>query len=618
MKVVKKKKGNNLNFQEVIDTPETEIVEENITLDESFLKNRALIRMDMNIIQYPIFSKNTKRKTNQIVKYYFNNNRDTYITVTPASGYHIPGEMEEKVFIVLMKIMKDRGMPQKFCVTLSELKKELGLNTNRANELIKKSLLRIANTFYSFKNTMYFNELKSVLKEEITRSIFELDILSLESKENANIKAQINDRRIKEIYQIKISDFFYKNILAKGYLVYDAAVLLEIESSTARTIYMLIEKLRFSETYLKIDVIYLIKRIPLKFDKTNIGRTVKTLMKNFQELKEKELIKDFILEKEGTWENAEVEIFFYDFTVQDKQQRFFDDLNEFRNLTQSQLLVSHTENKDLQEELHEELKEFINVTPEMVEEILSLMPTKARSLKTMPKTIKDSIESYGLEKVQQVAIYMKKNKVDKVRAYFIKALENDWTKDEEIVNITPKKIEVEAEVVPLDLKENKGLNETEISIIYERFQTLDDTEKEEIEKDAYAHYVKKCGQDTKIQKIAFKAAKRSLISEYLMETEYFKRKEEAAVKKDVIEEIEVISEEKEKPKKGMTLTEIYTSVGQKVKFYSGLFEMDFDDYMMLRLEAGKEILLYKNLEEITEEVLVEMVKSVVLRLNSKK
>ncbi|MGL4671507.1 hypothetical protein, partial [Cetobacterium sp.] len=129
---------------------------------------------------------------------------------------------------------------------------------------------------------------------------------------------------------------------------------------------------------------------------------------------------------------------------------------------------------------------------------------------------------------------------------------------------------------------------------------------------------KKCGQDTKIQKIAFKAAKRSLISEYLMETEYFKRKEETAVKKDVIEEIEVISEEKEKPKKGMTLTEIYTSVGQKVKFYSGLFEMDFDDYMMLRLEAGKEILLYKNLEEITEEVLVEMVKSVVLRLNSKK
>ncbi|WP_047396135.1 hypothetical protein, partial [Cetobacterium sp. ZOR0034] len=482
MKITKKKKSNNLNFQEVIDTPETEIVEENITLDESFLKNRALIRMDMNIIQYPIFSKNTKRKTNQIVKYYFNNNRDTYITVTPASGYHIPGEMEEKVFIVLMKIMKDRGMPQKFWVTLSELKKELGLNTNRANELIKKSLLRIANTFYSFKNTMYFNELKSVLKEEITRSIFELDIVSLERKENAEIKAQINDRRIKEIYQIKISDFFYKNILAKGYLVYDAAVLLEIESSTARTIYMLIEKLRFSETYLKIDVIYLIKRIPLKFDKTNIGRTVKTLMKSFQELKEKELIKDFILEKDGTWENAEVEIFFYDFTVQDKQQRFFDDLNEFRHLTQSQLLVSHTENKDLQEEETENLKEFINVTQEMIDEVLNLMPAKAKTLKTMPKTIKDSIESYGLEKVQQVAIYMKKNKVDKVRAYFIKALENDWTKDEEIVKLPPKKVIVEQ--LPLDDHkiEVDDFIKKDFENNFQKFLVLDDQEKEIIEK----------------------------------------------------------------------------------------------------------------------------------------
>ena len=105
--------------------------------------------------------------------------------------------------------MKDKEMPQKFWITLSELKKELALNTNRANELIKKSLLRIANTFYSFKNTMYFNELKSVLKEEITKSIFELDIVSLERKENTEIKAQINDKRIKEIYQIKISDFFF-------------------------------------------------------------------------------------------------------------------------------------------------------------------------------------------------------------------------------------------------------------------------------------------------------------------------------------------------------------------------------------------------------------------------
>lgn len=608
MKIVKKK-SNNLDFQEIIDTPETEIVEENITLDESFIKNRALIRMDMNIIQYPIFSKNTKRKTNQIVKYYFNNNRDTYITVTPASGYHIPGEMEEKVFIVLMKIMKDKGMPQKFWVTLSELKKELGLNTNRANELIKKSLLRIANTFYSFKNTMYFNELKSVLKEEITRSIFELDIVSLERKENAEIKAQINDKRIKEIYQIKISDFFYKNILAKGYLVYDAAVLLDIESSTARTIYMLIEKLRFNEVYLKIDVMYLIKRIPLKYDKSNIGRTVKTLIKSFQELKDKDLIKNFILEKEGTWENAEVEVFFYDFTVQDKQQRFFDDLNEFRHLSQSQLLVSHMENKDLQDDNAENLKEFIVVTPEMLEEVLKLMPIKARSLKTMPKTIKDAIENYGLEKVQKVAVYMKKNKVDKVRAYFIKALENDWTKDEEKVILVEKKEEVELfNINRLEVKESQ-LEDKTIRKSLEKFHKLSEKEKLEIEKSAYEHYVKKCGQDTKIQKIAFKAGKTTIICDYLEERRYFDKK----IKID-IEEIIPLNEDKNK----LNLTEVYKSINEKITFYSGLLNMDSDQEMLLRLEIGKEILLKKNLENLLEEDIIEMVRLVVLRINNEK
>lgn len=608
MKIVKKK-SNNLNFQEVIDTPETEIVEENITLDESFIKNRALIRMDMNIIQYPIFSKNTKRKTNQIVKYYFNNNRDTYITVTPASGYHIPGEMEEKVFIVLMKIMKDKGMPQKFWVTLSELKKELGLNTNRANELIKKSLLRIANTFYSFKNTMYFNELKSVLKEEITRSIFELDIVSLERKENAEIKAQINDKRIKEIYQIKISDFFYKNILAKGYLVYDAAVLLDIESSTARTIYMLIEKLRFNEIYLKIDVMYLIKRIPLKYDKSNIGRTVKTLIKSFQELKDKTLIKNFILEKEGTWESAEVEVFFYDFTVQDKQQRFFDDLNEFRHLSQSQLLVSHTENKDLQDENEENLNEFIVVTPEMIEEVLKLMPIKARSLKTMPKTIKDAVENYGLEKVRKVAVYMKKNKVDKVRAYFIKALENDWTKDEEDIVVVEKEEKVELlDINELEIKETHIENKMTRESL-KKFNELSEEEKLEVEKEAYQYYIKKCGQDTKIQKIAFKAGKATIVCDYLEEKNYFDKKYEIDT-----QEMNSLGTDKKK----LNLAEIYKSINEKITFYSGLLNMNLEQETALRLEVGKEILLKKNLENLLEEDIIEMVRLVVLRMNNEK
>lgn len=281
------KNNNYFSSQEIIETPKTEIVEENIYIYENLIKNKSLIRVDMNIVQYPIFSKNTKRKINQIIKYYFNSNRDTYITITPVVGDYIPGETEEKVFIALMKIMKQKGMPRKFIITAIELKKYLNLNTTRYGNILKNSLLRLSSTNYNFKNTMYSYDNKGTLKDEISTPILTLRILSLKLKENKRIKENIRDNRIKEVYEVEISEIFYKNIITKGYLVYNSDILLEITTSTARTIYMLIEKLRFDKAFLKIDTLYLIKRIPLKFDKRNVTQTIKILEKSFEELMKK-------------------------------------------------------------------------------------------------------------------------------------------------------------------------------------------------------------------------------------------------------------------------------------------------------------------------------------------
>ena len=46
--------------------------------------------------------------------------------------------------------------------------------------------------------------------------------------------------------------------------------------------------------------------------------------------------------------------------------------------------------------------------------------------------------------------------------------------------------------------------------------------------------------------------------------------------------------------------------------------MDSDQEMLLRLEVGKEILLKKNLENLLEEDIIEMVRLVVLRINNEK
>ncbi|MEG1592752.1 MAG: hypothetical protein RR391_17990, partial [Chryseobacterium sp.] len=171
----------------------------------------------------------TKRKVNQVVRYFFNSNRDTYITVAPYQGDIIPGEAEEKIFIALMKIMKDRGMSKKFIVTATELKEVANIQNTAYISVIKKALSRLASTNYKFKNTMYSNELGIILSGEISTPILTYKSQSeIPLGEIKKIKSTINDNRIKEFYLIKISDHFYKNIVKRGYLVYDSDILLDI------------------------------------------------------------------------------------------------------------------------------------------------------------------------------------------------------------------------------------------------------------------------------------------------------------------------------------------------------------------------------------------------------
>ena len=579
------KKTNDVWWQEAIDTPETEYVEENFYVEETLVKNKELIRMEMNLIQLPIFSKNTKRKVNQVVKYFFNSNRDTYITVTPTAGNYIPGEMEEKVFIALMQIMKEKGMPKQFVISGSNLRDKLKLNTARYGDIIKSSLLRLSETNYKFKNTMYSSELKGTINKEVSTPILTLEVITLSLKQNEKYRKVFDDKRIKEVYKISISDHFYSNIIQKGYMVYNSRILLEISTSTARTIYMLIEKLRFEKTELKIDTIFLIKRIPLKFDKAHLSQTVSTLKKAFKELKDKNLIEDFKIIKESTWEKSEIEIFFHEKSKEEKQQRFFEDRNDFRKLL-TETTVSDTEHEMIEDaeiiEKSTPIESTVIVTQEMIDKILGLMPSKARSLKTMPKTIKEAILEYGYSKVESVAIYMKKNKVEKVRAYFIKALENNWCEDEAIVIQTPKKDVLNASEEFLNKDETPKNYEREL----EYFLALSSEEKEKLQEKVYRAYIEECGQETKIQKLAFNAAKNTLIAEYILKNNLLKSEKP----KSIVEEIP-----KEK--------DVDLSLIDDINYYT--------DYI------SKNVELYRNIFNLSEERIREIKKETLLELGTK-
>ncbi|MGL5931698.1 MAG: hypothetical protein ACRCY7_02170 [Cetobacterium sp.] len=522
------------NSREVINTPPTEIVEENVFIDENFLKNKDLIRIDLNLIQFPIFSKNTHRKVNQIVKYYFNKSRDTYITVTPQAGDYIPGEMEEKVFIALMQIMKERDMKRKIIISSVDLREKLKMKTGAYLEILSKALSRLGSTNYTFKNTLYSSEFKGILDRKIETSIFNITTIALDEKKNMKYREMYKDKRIKVIYEIEFSEHFYSNIIQKGYMVYNGNTLLGIESTVARTLYMLVEKLRFDKLYLKLDTVFLIKRIPLKDDKKNLNKTIKTLENAFQELVDKELISSFNFVKESTWEKSEVEMFFSEISNIEKQNRFFGDRNDFRKLITS-TGVSGTEHQMIEE------VEVINPKNKSIEElvnkILDLMPSKAKELKTMPRTIRDSLEKYGYSKVEATAIYMRQQKVEKPRTYFIKALENDWLEDNiKIVNPTRKELRSNfQDTIPT-------YNES----LYKEFEKLPIEVQNGIEGYAYREYIKICGIETKIQQLAFAGSRKKNICEYLEKYPEilgnFSFKQEENIDKKVINEIKKVRE----------------------------------------------------------------------------
>lgn len=579
------------DFIETIDTGPTYYLEEDISIDERYIKNKALVRMDMNIVQFPIFSKNTKRKKNEITTYFFNKNRDTYITVKPSSGELIPGEGEERVFIALMKLMKEKGMTQEFIVTAKEIKDAVKTHSNNYISEIKRALLRLSETSYNFKNTMYSNEMNAILKEEVSTPILTFKAKKLDLSGNENIKNTIKDGRIREVYIIRISDHFYKNIVKRGYLVYDSDILLDINSSVSRTLYMLIEKIRFEELYVRESVFALIKKIPLKYEKKTLSTTIKTLEKAFNELKQKHLIKDFKFIKTSTWLESDVEIYFDETHNILKQERFDEDNKDLKNIYNN-LAISFTE-KNI-----EEIKPSIAVTSEMIFDVLEKMPSKAKNLKSMPKIIKDTIESYGYEKVKATAIYMSnQKKVTSPRAYFLKALENNWADD-----ILIKENSERPSATIVQKEEVNKIDEIDESIL-KFYNDSPDNIKKDIEEKTYREYIKECGQETKIQQMAFSVAKNSLIYKYIEKNNLHK------VKKVEIQDIQEVQEKKVQNNDNLVLElEVFNDIINKsIDMYKMILNLTDEKIIEIKRETLKElgtkfILKKLTIDEINETI----------------
>ncbi len=570
---------------EVIDTGPSEIVEKFLDVSEvENEKQHSLVRIDINVIEYPLFTKNPRRKKNQIIRYFFNRDKEAYIQVNPTSGDFIPGEFEERVFIAILKIMRDKKYNNEFYTKPSEILYNMGIPQTSYKSFYKKitlALQRLSQTSYTFKNSLYSNKMKGIIDDKINTNIMNIRIITLNQAEKDEME-YFQDKRTKEVIKISISNYFYDNIIRKGYLVYDSQLLLNMDSPITRALYMLVNKLRFNKFHLRVLALSLIKKIPLSDDAKSLGRSIKSLEKSCKQLKEMDLISDYNVIKQGKLVQTEIEFFFEEKHNAIKQSFFYDDKNHFDNL-----LITYTdkgEEGEIITESEEALKEIQhereNVTPteEKINIIFEKLPPRAKELKTMPGTIKDAIRQYGFEYVKYTAEYMSKNKVTKIRSYFIQALEKGWAENFMTIekSKSQKKKEQQLTFNTIEMqntekdKADEEIKSKKIELYNTYYKNLSEAEQEEITKKVFDDYIKMSGTAVAgpAQKIAFQRAKESLIKEYLYKTDAEKIKDKKSTPEKEMKEIhmgtlifgEDFNKEKENEISGSSVEDIYKDI----------------------------------------------------------
>ena len=618
-----------------VDINKKKIVEQNIDFPE--FDEADLIRLDMNIIEYPLFSRNRKREKNQILKYYFNNNKSKYIEITPSAGDVVPGEFEKSVFISLTRILKDRGYPSKFVTTGREILNRMDISEASKKKLhsqVKNALIRMSKSSYEFNNTLYSSKEKALLNTQTVTKILEVEIITkLDLKDTAkysesdlkNYSKFLNDGRVKEIFVISFGNHFYDNIVTKGYLVYSAPELLGLRTNgAAMDIYLLITKLRKNELYLKRGLMRLAGSTGFKFNgTTNIRRTKNSIEKACELLRERNLIKDFHIEETSSWKTAYIEFFFGEEHNKIKQDNFYLEKNLFDDIYVSQSDAFHSldQSKDVIE--YADIQPRQEITDDEIEYVFNKLPYSIKRLKTSKVYIIGSLKTYGTKRILQAIEYTKQNAKSKPFIYLKKAIEFNYG----------SKLEV---TVPTEFKQQTALEFTkpklEFSreVIFNKFMELPTEEQRRLKEMALSEALKKInihkakgGLYEIMHKSIINTFENDLeksITDWLVEVKYFENqpKEKTPIieknKKEIIPEIVEPQKEVKEEIQYLENKEIKKHIDDAIELYADIVDMTNEKRIEIKKEIAKTILPFALKNKLTKEKLEELLQQEIEKL----
>lgn len=548
---------------------ETELIEEFFDVLD-YETSSSLIRMEMNVIEFPIFSKNPKIKKNQILKYYFSKDKKSFLEIVPPVNEAIPNEFDERVFISLLKIMKQKGSYKTFYCSITDIADNLNVSNSTKKGMyskIKNSVLKLSKTSYSFFNLFYLGPLNKKVDDLITTPLITSRILTLNDADNQE-KDMFKDKRTKELYKINIADDIYNNITDKGYLVFDSDVLLNIKDPVVRSLYTQITKWRFNSLYLKKPVSYIAQKIPLSWKGTMKFKSVKKINDSLNILKEMSLITDYNFIKINKIENGEFEIFFSNEHNKVKQKLFYQDKIDYNNLIHS---VEERENTNYSE----------SEIDKNIIEIIKIFEAKGFGLKTLPSILKDALKQYDFEYVRYTAEYTVINAKINIVKYFKDALINNWAEEYILKKKTKelkkdRKLEIE-EAIIIDKKEERKV------FSWDEFEKLSIESQKKLTEIAYSNFLIETGcNDDNIQKKIFKIAEKTYIT--ALYDEFLKIKEEEHKQHEISEKIKMFgleeTLERKAEKASISSKREYKNV--ELKEYSGIAKFTMELYLLVK------------------------------------
>ena len=222
--------------------------------------DKALVRAESNLEEYPLFAVKTRnRKEDQLV---FERRREggsgTELVqrweVEPPAKLGMPGPFDQDVYLAVLQLLERRGgMPRngELDFSLYELRKILSWSVSgNSYEKIRQSLRRIASTTLTSENAFY-----SKAEERFLSDTFQIW--------SVHFRRTRQGRNTRERHTLRFHPIFIRNYMAQYLKGLDPAFYWSLTSPLSKRLYRLIDHQRDGRLVWQTDLYALRQQVPL-------------------------------------------------------------------------------------------------------------------------------------------------------------------------------------------------------------------------------------------------------------------------------------------------------------------------------------------------------------------